>query len=40
LGTDFFVDPDGTAGVLLTQVEMGDQLWALISDFQELSLPR
>ena len=22
-GTDFFVDPDGTVGVLLTQVELG-----------------
>jgi CubicO group peptidase (beta-lactamase class C family) len=37
LGTDFFVDPDGTAGVLLTQVEMGGKLWPLISDFQEQS---
>ena len=36
LGTDFFVDPDGTVGVLLTQVEMGSQLWPLIADFQEL----
>ena len=25
-GTDFFVDPDGTVGVLLTQVEMGADL--------------
>ena len=23
LGTDFFIDPDGTVGILLTQVEMG-----------------
>jgi CubicO group peptidase (beta-lactamase class C family) len=36
LGTDFFVDPDGTVGVLLTQVEMGSRLWPLIADFQEL----
>ena len=36
LGTDFFVDPDGTVGVLLTQVEMGSELWPLIADFQEL----
>ncbi|HEY6744180.1 MAG TPA: serine hydrolase domain-containing protein [Mycobacteriales bacterium] len=36
LGTDFFVDPDGTAGVLLTQVEMGSQIEPLIADFQEL----
>lgn len=37
LGTDFFIDPDATVGVLLTQVEMGSQLWPLIADFQELS---
>jgi CubicO group peptidase (beta-lactamase class C family) len=36
LGTDFFIDPDGTVGVLLTQVEMGSRLWPLITDFQEL----
>lgn len=36
LGTDFFVDPDATVGVLLTQVEMGRELWPLITDFQEL----
>jgi CubicO group peptidase (beta-lactamase class C family) len=35
-GTDFFVDPDGTVGVLLTQVEMGAELWPLIAEFQEL----
>jgi CubicO group peptidase (beta-lactamase class C family) len=35
-GTDFFVDPDGTVGVLLTQVEMGAQLWPLIEQFQGL----
>lgn len=40
LGTDFFVDPDGTVGVLLTQVEMGGQLWPLIGDFQELPQPQ
>jgi CubicO group peptidase (beta-lactamase class C family) len=36
LGTDFFVDPDGTAGVLLTQVEMGEDVWPLIDQFQSL----
>jgi len=36
LGTDFFVDPDGTVGILLTQVEMGAQLTPLIQGFQEL----
>jgi CubicO group peptidase (beta-lactamase class C family) len=35
LGTDFFVDPDGTVGVLLTQVEMGGELWPLIAEFQD-----
>lgn len=40
LGTNFFVDPDGTAGVLLTQVEMGGRLWPLIGDFQESAPPR
>jgi CubicO group peptidase (beta-lactamase class C family) len=37
LGTDFFVDPDGTVGVLLSQVEMGSRLWPLIADFQEVT---
>jgi CubicO group peptidase (beta-lactamase class C family) len=36
LGTDFFADPDGTAGVLLTQVEMGKDIWPLIDQFQSL----
>ncbi len=36
LGTDFFVDPDGTIGILLTQVEMGEDMWSLISQFQSL----
>lgn len=36
LGTDFFVDPDGTVGVLLTQVEMGKDMWPLIDQFQSL----
>ena len=36
LGTDFFVDPDGTIGILLTQVEMGAELGPLIQGFQEL----
>jgi CubicO group peptidase (beta-lactamase class C family) len=40
LGTDFFIDPDGTVGVLLTQVEMGGELWPLIADFQEQSPPQ
>jgi CubicO group peptidase (beta-lactamase class C family) len=36
-GTDFFVDPDGTVGILLTQAEMGQQMWPLLQDFQSLS---
>ena len=39
LGTDFFVDPDGTVGVLLTQVEMGDDMWPLVDQFQLLHEP-
>ena len=35
-GTNFYVDPDGTVGILLTQVEMGDRIGRLISDFQEV----
>ena len=35
-GTDFFVDPDGTVGILLTQTELGEATFALLSDFQAL----
>ncbi|SEQ83693.1 hypothetical protein [Microlunatus flavus] len=35
-GTDFFVDPDGTIGVLLTQVELGEHVWPLVEEFQAL----
>jgi hypothetical protein len=35
-GTDFFVDPDGTVGILLTQVEMGEDMWSLVEQFQAL----
>ena len=35
-GTDFFVDPDGTIGILLTQVELGAQMAAMIEEFQAL----
>ncbi len=31
LGTDFFVDPDGTVGILLTQVELGEHMWPLLA---------
>lgn len=36
LGTNFFVDPDGTVGVLLTQVEMGERMQLLLDEFQAL----
>jgi CubicO group peptidase (beta-lactamase class C family) len=36
LGTDFFFDPDGAVGVLLTQVEMGKDMWPLVDQFQSL----
>jgi CubicO group peptidase (beta-lactamase class C family) len=39
LGTDFFVDPDGTVGILLTQVEMGNGIWPLVDQFQSLHEP-
>jgi CubicO group peptidase (beta-lactamase class C family) len=38
-GTDFFVDPDGTVGILLTQVELGEDMWPLVEQFQSLHEP-
>ncbi len=38
-GTDFFVDPDGTVGILLTQVEMGEHMSPLVAEFQALHEP-
>ena len=38
-GTDFFVDPDGTTGLLLTQVELGERTWGLLQEFQALHPP-
>ena len=35
-GTDFFVDRDGSVGILLTQVELGDHLWPMVAEFQAL----
>jgi CubicO group peptidase (beta-lactamase class C family) len=35
-GTNFYVDPDGTIGILLTQVEMGEQMGGMVAEFQEL----
>jgi CubicO group peptidase (beta-lactamase class C family) len=39
LGTDFFVDQDGTVGILLTQVEMGQHMGPLLEQFQLLHEP-
>lgn len=36
-GTDFFLDPDGTLGLLLTQVEMGERIAPLLTAYGELS---
>ena len=38
-GTDFFIDPDGTVGILLTQVEMGADIWPLLEQFQAMHEP-
>ena len=35
-GTNFYVDPDGTVGILLTQVEMGEQMGRMLTEFQAL----
>jgi CubicO group peptidase (beta-lactamase class C family) len=35
-GTHFFVDPDETIGILLTQVELGERLAPLIDSFEAL----
>lgn len=36
LGTDVFIDPDGSFGVVLTQVEMGDRIMRLFTDVQSV----
>jgi CubicO group peptidase (beta-lactamase class C family) len=35
-GTNFYVDPDGTVGILLTQVEMGEHMAGMVNEFQAL----
>jgi CubicO group peptidase (beta-lactamase class C family) len=35
-GTNFYVDPDGTVGILLTQVEMGEHLAGMLHEFHAL----
>lgn len=34
LGTDFFVDPDGTICIVMTQVEMDDRVFGMIGELQ------
>ena len=38
-GTDFFIDPDGTVAILLTQVELGPPMLAMLEEFQALRKP-
>ena len=38
-GTNFYVDPDGTVGILLTQVEMGERVGGMVAEFQKLPPP-
>jgi CubicO group peptidase (beta-lactamase class C family) len=38
-GTNFYVDPDGTLGILLTQVEMGERVGRMVEEFQGLITP-
>lgn len=39
-GTDYFIDPDGGAGILLTQTELGAETMPIITEFQELRSTR
>ena len=36
-GTNFYVDPDGSVGILLTQVEMGEQMGRMLAEFHALA---
>jgi CubicO group peptidase (beta-lactamase class C family) len=38
-GTNFYVDPDGTVGILLTQVEMGERMAGMVEEFHALPPP-
>jgi CubicO group peptidase (beta-lactamase class C family) len=38
-GTDFFVDQDGTVGILFTQVELGERMSPLLAEFRALHQP-
>lgn len=39
LGTDFFVDPDGTICIVMTQAEMDERIFGLLGELQELRAP-
>jgi hypothetical protein len=38
-GTDFFVDQDGTVGIMFTQVELGERTSQLLAEFKALHQP-
>jgi CubicO group peptidase (beta-lactamase class C family) len=38
-GTNFYVDPDGTVAILLTQVEIGEHMSGMVDEFQALPPP-
>jgi CubicO group peptidase (beta-lactamase class C family) len=38
-GTNFFVDRDGTVGILLTQMELGEHMAPMLAEFQALHTP-
>ena len=38
-GTNFYVDPDGSVGILLTQVEMGERVGRMVAEFRALPPP-
>jgi CubicO group peptidase (beta-lactamase class C family) len=38
-GTNFYIDPDGTIGILMTQVEMGGHMAGMINEFHALPAP-
>lgn len=39
LGTDFFVDPDGTCCLLMMQVEMDEAVFGLLGELQQVDAP-
>jgi len=38
-GTDFYIDRDGTVGILFTQVELGSEMEPMLDEFQTLHQP-